>query len=316
MAKQCHIITYHFVREPEKTPYPRIKALHTLEFIGQIEYLQRHFTFVTMEECVQAVHGGRELPANAVLLTFDDGYSDHYRTVLPILLKYGIQGAFFPSAKAVSEFEVLAVNKIHFVLACVDSVEDLLQDLYLNLDTYRETYSLESNEYYFEKYAKPWRYDPIEVVFVKRLLQKGLPRPARDRILDHLFAKYVTADEASFAADLYMSREELESMIANGMYVGNHGYDHAWLSQFSPAEQGREIDLSLAFLNEIGAPKVGWVMCYPYGDYNESLLQVVEERHCSVGLTTKPGISRLERSNALTLERLNTNDFPKRAEGP
>jgi hypothetical protein len=133
--------------------------------------------------------------------------------------------------------------------------------------------------------------------------------------LDHLFAKYVTGDEASFARELYMNREELESMIANGMYVGNHGYDHSWLSQLSPSEQGREIDISLAFLKDVGAPTDRWVMCYPYGDYNESLLQVMEARHCSVGLTTKPGISRMERSNSLTLERLNTNDFPKSAEG-
>jgi hypothetical protein len=91
--------------------------------------------------------------------------------------------------------------------------------------------------------------------------------------------------------------------------------DNSQLRYLSPPEQAREIDLSLVFRKEIGAPTARWVMCYPYGDYNDSLLRILEERHGSLGLATKPGLSRMERSTALTLERRNANDFPKSAEG-
>ena len=53
-------------------------------------------------------------------------------------------------------------------------------------------------------------------------------------------------------------------------------------------------------------------MCYPYGGYNNSLIKILKEKKCKIGLTTKVGIANLNKSNALTLERLNTNDFPKK----
>jgi len=60
-----------------------------------------------------------------------------------------------------------------------------------------------------------------------------------------------------------MNREQLGTMIAQGMYEGNRGYDHFWLSRLARPEQAREIDLSLACLKEISAPTDRWVMCYP-----------------------------------------------------
>ncbi|HFU4518377.1 TPA: polysaccharide deacetylase family protein [Streptococcus suis] len=36
-----------------------------------------------------------ELPENPLLLTFDDGCKDYFTDVLPVLLKYGLQGSFY-----------------------------------------------------------------------------------------------------------------------------------------------------------------------------------------------------------------------------
>src|SRR3954465_1886150 len=111
------IVVYHFVRELPHTRYPGIKGLLESEFRGQLEYLARHYEFTTAEQVMDSVANGKPLPRNAALLTFDDGYIDHFVTVFPMLDERGIQGCFFPPAKAIRENRVLDVNKIHFILA-------------------------------------------------------------------------------------------------------------------------------------------------------------------------------------------------------
>jgi peptidoglycan/xylan/chitin deacetylase (PgdA/CDA1 family) len=45
-------------------------------------------------ELAQYLEGHFELPSNPILLTFDDGYKDNFKNVLPTLQKYGFKGDF------------------------------------------------------------------------------------------------------------------------------------------------------------------------------------------------------------------------------
>ncbi len=310
MPKQLTVITYHYVRELLFTRYPNIKALLTTEFNEQLTYLTRRYTFVTMEDCINALHNNYDLPSNACLLTFDDGYIDHFTTVFPILDEKRIQGCFFPSAKAVLENEVLDVNKIHFILAVMENKMNLLiNDVYSILNRIQSKYNLKSNEYYYSKLAVSNRFDSAEVIFIKRLLQVELEENIRGLITDELFKKYVTKDEKSFSKDLYMDLEQIKCMSRNGMYIGSHGFDHYWLDSLPADKQESEIDKSLEFLSLINTSIDNWVICYPYGAYNDSLIKILKKKGCALGFTSKVGITNLSKENAFTLERLDTNDF-------
>lgn len=310
--KKITIVMYHFVRELPYTRYPNIKGLLASEFKAQLAYMKKYYTFITMEDCINAIQDDSRqyFPENAILLTFDDAYIDHYTTVFPILDEQKIQGSFFPPAKAIINSEVLDVNKIHFILASA-KLDDLLRDIYLLLDEYRPQYALESNEYYFSKLAQTSRFDPKEIIFIKVLLQVELEENLRNLIVDKLFKKYVTNDEKTFSRELYMHIDQIKCMIRNKMYVGSHGYNHSWLNSLSVERQEEEINLSLKFLEHAGAQITNWAMCYPYGRYNESLIQILKNKNCALALTTKPGVANLNKDNTYTLERLDTNDLPK-----
>lgn len=303
---------YHFVRELERSRYPGIRGLSVAGFRGQLEYTLRYYNVVCMEQVIGAVQGNPDaLPPRALLLTFDDGYIDHYLNVLPILNELGLQGSFFPPARAISENHILDVNKIHFVLACVRDPRESVQFIFDELDRNRERLGLEANSYYYKNLSGDSRYDTPDVTFIKRILQRELPEPFRAELIDRLFRRYVTADEAAFSAGLYMNVDQLRYLVRAGMFVGSHGYDHYWLNTLAPADQAREVDLSLRFLAGIGVDTARWVMCYPYGGYNASLLQIVRDRGCVLGLTTEVAIADLARCDPLTLPRLDTNDLPK-----
>lgn len=315
MAKQCSIIMYHYVRELPYTRYPEIKGLKTSLFREQLLYIQKYYTFVSHRDLISAAYEGKELPDNAVWLTFDDAYSDHYVNVFPILDEMGIEGAFFPPVKAIVNHEVLDVNKIHFILASVRDLTSLLADIRQLLDTYRGEYRLQSYDYYWQKLAKANRFDPAEVIFVKRLLQVELNEECRRKMTDNLFRKYVTDDEVAFSRELYMNQDQMKCMVRHGMCIGSHGYDHYWLDSLSTERQAEEVDESMKFLKEIGVDMKAWIMCYPYGAHNESLVNILKERGCKLGLTTDVRAADLANDNPYLLPRLDTNDFPKDRNG-
>ena len=67
--KQISIVMYHYVRELKHTRYPKIKALLRSEFEYQLAYLEKHYEFVSVEDCINAIYSNGELPSNSILLT-------------------------------------------------------------------------------------------------------------------------------------------------------------------------------------------------------------------------------------------------------
>jgi peptidoglycan/xylan/chitin deacetylase (PgdA/CDA1 family) len=295
----------------ESSDFSAIKGLSLARFRRQLDYIQSNYIPITVEDLLEAlVSPANTLPQNPILLTFDDGYSDHFTNVLPLLEAKGIRGCFFPSAQAVLEHKVLDVNKIQFVLASVPDVADLLDQVLSSLEEFRSVYALKTQEAYIETDAEKHRYDTREVTVFKRLLQRELPEPVRVEIVRRLFAKHVTTDEAAFACELYMSVDQINCLRHHGMHIGSHGYAHLWLNHVSPETQVVEVDRSLDFLQRLGSEKKDWTMCYPYGGFNDSLLQLLRARECRLGFTVEARVADLDIDDRLTMPRVDTNDLP------
>lgn len=311
MNRRITIVMYHYVRDLKASRYPDIKARTVEEFRGQIDVLRNTMTLVSAEALMDAVATGSSLPPRACLLTFDDAFADHYTHVFPLLRRLGLPAAFFPPARVVLEHVVLDVNKLHFVLAAVPDKQALVNAMFAHVAEYRSAYDLPSEARYLETVdISGNRWDTPEVALFKRMLQRELPEAVRGAIADRLFREFVTDDEAAFARELYMSPDQMREMVGAGMYFGNHGYNHAWLNRLPPEEQEIEIDCALAFLRDIGVPTGHWMMNYPYGGWNESLLEILRRKGCAAAVSTRVGKADLDRDDPLLLPRLNTNDLP------
>ena len=230
--RQLKVVMYHYVRDLKNSRYPDIKGMDYEKFKRQIRYLRDRYNIVRMEDVLSAC-AGSALPDNAMLLTFDDSYMDHFTHVFPVLDAYGIQGSFFIPAKTFVEKKLLDVNKIHFILAAGD-IKELLPHLFSRLDYYRGgEFDFPSNEELFEQYGTVNRFDSREVSFVKRILQNGLPERLRHMISSELFRWYVGIPEDVFAGELYMNHDQIGTLKRKGMFIGVHGYDHYWLGKLS-----------------------------------------------------------------------------------
>ena len=303
---------YHYVRPIAGSRYPHLCGLELSSFEGQLDYLLKHYNPVSAADVVRAHRGEFALPENPVLVTFDDGYTDHYNFVMPSLLRRGMTGVFFPPSCSVEERIILDVHKIHFIVASVEDSKILVKSIDEAIEDARNEFDLELLAEYRSKFLLPNRFDTAEMNYVKRVLQIGLPEALRGRITSQLFHNHVSRDEASFADDLYVSTVDLGHMLESGMEIGSHSHAHYWLNSLTKEFQARDIDRSLDMLAKIGVSKENFYFCYPYGGYNEDTLDILSSRGCAAAFTTRVGLAHpYMDNNLLELPRLDTNDLPR-----
>lgn len=305
------LVTYHYVRPLVGSQFPKLKALDLQAFDAQLDFLQRNYQFVTMDTVIALFNGEQvDLPSNPVLLTFDDGYADHFRYVFPRLFDRGISGAFFPAAVTAIDRQILDANRVHFVLASIGDPDVLIEMIETEIEAGRGAYQLWTIEQYRAEFMTASRFDNPRVAYAKRMLQFVLPERLRQLIADAAFQRFVTKDESGFAEELYMGAAELRTMRANGMHIGLHSDRHVWLGRLSREEQAAEITGSFRVLEMLGSPRGGFSFCFPYGNYNGDTLALLDQFGCAVALTTRAAVAR--RSDPrLEIPRLDTNQLPR-----
>lgn len=226
---KLYISMYHYIRDLKHSRYPEIKGLDVPLLRNQMEFFKENFNVVRMEQVMDAVKGKSELPENAILLTFDDGYADNYTYAFPILEEFGFQGSFFIPGKTFTTHQLLDVNKIHYILASAD-INELTADVKMKMDYYRgREFDYPTTKELYNQYAVANRFDGKDTIFVKRILQTVLPERLRDMISSDLFEKHVGVTEEQLAYELYLTQEQIRTMKRHGMFIGLHGYDHYWL---------------------------------------------------------------------------------------
>ena len=148
------VVMYHYVRPLVGSAFPDIKGLELSRFKAQLDHIERNHHVVSAKQAIEASCGGAALPHDAMLLTFDDGYVDHYEYVYPELKRRGMSGVFFPSAEAVTERVLLDVNKVHFLLASVRNLDPVFAYIESEVTSATNEFEVLSLLEYREKYFK------------------------------------------------------------------------------------------------------------------------------------------------------------------
>jgi len=311
MIENCKIVMYHYVRPIKNSKYPAIKGLELDSFIRQINHLKKKFHILTATEFLDGLINQEKIKKNSILLTFDDGLKDHYSHVHSILKKNQLQGLFFISSEPTLKRKILDVHKIHFILEKNENRNNLVNEIFQAIKKNKEEYDLSSPEEYFSKLSKPNRFDSGDTIFIKRILQRNLPHKLREKIVNDLFIKHVTEDLNSFREELYLSKDEINEMAENGMYFGSHGHSHEWYTQMNEIQLKNELETSFNFCSKINYNENRLIFCYPYGNYNEQVVENVSKMGFVAGLTTDVGDAELVSNCAYTIKRYDTNDFPQ-----
>ncbi len=301
----CLVVMYHYVRETAATPFPDIRALAPSLFDRQLDWLQARYTIVDLAAVEAAVGDGAALPADAALLTFDDGFVDHYDTVLPRLRTRGLRGTFFLTEDACGDRpRLLAVHKMHFLLARLGveafarAVLQACEPSALPRGAARDMLGLD-------------RWDDAGARAIKNLVSHELPFEEGERVLDMLFAEHI-GDPAAFARALYLNAPMVREMAAAGMTFGYHTRSHRLLSRLSPDEQETELRGGVAWIRRLtGQASVSF--CYPWGGpqtYTRDTVRILRDGGYSVAFNTVRRRAVLHEDGRYELPRIDTRDLP------
>lgn len=107
-ATKVTILMYHEIKNPASE-----LSVPPVNFDKQMQYLHDHgFNVITLEDFYQFRIKNKPLPANPIIITFDDGYRDNYTNAFPILKKYGFKGTVFVITGSVGLKNYLTWNMI------------------------------------------------------------------------------------------------------------------------------------------------------------------------------------------------------------
>lgn len=97
------ILEYHMVTEnphPDAKPY----VVPPEDFAEQLDYLaEAGYTTITPQDYARARKGKQQLPEKPIILTFDDGYEDNWRVVLPMLEERRMRAVFYMVTNSIGQ---------------------------------------------------------------------------------------------------------------------------------------------------------------------------------------------------------------------
>ena len=297
------VVMYHYVRDAERTPYPALNTLRISEFDAQLAWLAEGWSPVSYTQ-FEASGSGPPLAQGAALLTFDDGFVDHYEAVFPMLRARGWSGVFFVAGAALDDPpRLLNVHKTHFLLAALGA-ERFSREVLDSVAAAGDARSLGWQ-------AEVYRYDESPDMAAKHLLNYELPFDETDQVLSMLFERHV-GDGGAFARELYLSRDMIRKMAAAGMTFGFHTERHRVLSRLDRDAQRRELLAGVSRVRDLtGQASVPF--CYPYGHphtYNADTLAVLREAGYGMAFNTVRRLARPAADPPLEIPRFDTRDLP------
>lgn len=107
------ILEYHQVTDAPLDPDFEIYNVPPADFAAQLDYLQAEgYTTITLKDFMYAVKGYRTLPEKPIVLTFDDGYADNYKVMLPILEAHGMTAVIYVITNELGQKNYLKLDEL------------------------------------------------------------------------------------------------------------------------------------------------------------------------------------------------------------
>jgi peptidoglycan/xylan/chitin deacetylase (PgdA/CDA1 family) len=288
-------LMYHYVHsENDDRIFKNLKGLTTNEFKYQIEYMLKHFKPITHQDLLNFFNNKKPLPKKSFYLTFDDGFKQHYTNVLPILKEYGLTGSFFVPTIPLSD------NKIHFLekqrvsqYCIVDTYEEFLELFYENSKNLLDKKKLsliepnQTNIKNSKDFLKECSYYTNEERFFRKIRNSILTKSEIENIINKIFESNF---DNTFINRYYMNINNLKEMHSKDMIIGGHSHTHPYLEYLNKIELEDEITTSFNFLrNNINQTINSF--SYPFGTYNQNVLDYVKSINLDYAFTTKDKIN-------------------------
>lgn len=269
------VLTYHRVCERTQSTGldPGTLDADPSGFRLQLDFIQKHFEVVSAR-CLEGWPNLR-LPANPLILTFDDGYRDNYTTVWPILKERGLSATFFIATAYPDAGRLYWWDRVALLLGRCEIEPVQIGPIGLSLRPITDPAGARS-------------------AILKALkCTKGLDPDTLCRWLERAAKVHLSAEEErEIARSSTMGWAEIEELASAGMQIESHSHEHRVLETMEEDQMERDLRQSKELLTR-HVRKEPFAMAYPTGRTpGDKLKGVVRRLGFSCAFTNKTGIGR------------------------
>jgi peptidoglycan/xylan/chitin deacetylase (PgdA/CDA1 family) len=212
-------------------------------FEAEMRFLTEHYSPIGLQDVI-SYSSGKKPPRRPVLVTFDDAYASVAEVAGPICKKYCVPATFFVNASLVGNQDLGIDNLVCYVANTMglDKVRQAARMIAPNPD--------------------------IEVVSLRQFLSELLPTfslKARGVFRSKLIsATGIRPADLAREAKLYVSADQLRSLVSSGFTIGNHTYTHVHCRILSGGDFDEEVIANQRELQALVNEKVR-SFSVPYG---------------------------------------------------
>jgi peptidoglycan/xylan/chitin deacetylase (PgdA/CDA1 family) len=282
----CVVFVAHAVVEAVPPPHLAhiVRCKTAARFEADLRWLMRRYRFVDYFDVQASLERTHALPANAALLTFDDGFAEIHSIVRPLLRRMGIPALVFVT-------DSLLDNRV----LSNDLKASLCLERLMSLDEAQRVVVLRSagSSAFDESPSSDW---PLRLL---RLL-------VHDETLTGSLWSHFAIDESSYCRDVrpYLTSEQVTEMASEGFSFGGHATVHRLMQNLNLHELEEEIVQSCGTVARLtGEAVVPFAFPYSGQGIRREWLREIRRRHPSVGLFFD--VNDLKREGSLVWHRIN-----------
>jgi peptidoglycan/xylan/chitin deacetylase (PgdA/CDA1 family) len=268
-------------------------------FTEQLALIRKHGWPMSLRDLVQALRNGR-VPRRAVVVTFDDGYSDNLYAAKPLLERYEIPATVFVTSGYLGrEFWWDQLDRI------LPRPETLPERLSLKVAGTVHRLEAESRgSDGSENFAAAWRERSLASLYQ---LLRPLVEEERQQVMEQIRAWPGAATHDRFERKVLSPEELLRLAQGNLVEIGAHTVSHPNLPGLLVSEQQTEIRQSKSYLEKLlNVPVTSFA--YPHGSWSETTVNTVREAGYTCACTSLNDVV-WSRSNCFRLPRFWAGDW-------
>ncbi len=259
------VIGYHRVVEDvaaaAKTDMPTLLTSAAM-FEQHIDWIGRHFQFVTLDEIGQHVESGEPFTQPVAAVTFDDGYRDVFEHAMPLLKRKGVPAAMFVVTDLVGSAEWQIHDRLYHLL---DKAYDGWKDPWLGLTRVCAAADVNAIDIPGMRDASRNPYSAVTKILPE------ISQAQTDRlmaVLDH------TVGNGTKVFPRTADWPTIEAAHRTGFTIGSHTRTHVWLAHETPERGLAELVESKRMLEDrLGAPVQHFA--YPGGQFTPDVVEQV-----------------------------------------
>ena len=240
------IIYYHFISDKKEDYYFKNKGISVSEFTEQLDYFKKRFNIIKLSDAVEMQAEGVSLDGSLAITT-DDGFSENYHTIAPILDEHNLSASIFIATDFIDNKDLMWRNKLVYLINRFPKEKILKESALL------------SNSYF----GKAIQINTINDLMSWSLKEWGIED--KDILSKYLWDKFMPpVEEFLESKKPYLSTTQIKDLHSSGFDICSHSCSHPDLSKASWDQYKDEVLNSILKLEQITGDE-RFSFSYPFG---------------------------------------------------